>query len=307
LNTLSDILMHYNCADIDFNVEYQQQRIDGLVFLSTYCVFWTLHIYDEAMGTFKPHSSSQNNKQTRIEFRRTSGDALASAKFWSEIKSALYIKHASVRPDDVKQLDQVQQPLDFISLDLDVAELTAMETDLPALDDDVEVTEYGHISQHQMDQMTQSLVENDLFVIDELQFLYECMVKHETVCYDVLSHQALMTQLVNHSMLNQDVCVTRAVMLILNLLSQIHAKAICGVEGWQLFENANVLLTHSRPLIKKYVVSLLANLCGHECDWKIQENSRQEMVQNVRRYESQCDGHLAQEIRRIYQKLMTKK
>lgn len=313
LNVLNNILLHYKCNDIDFHIDYQHQRIDGLVFLSNYCVFWMICVYDEA--SLNPQNQNETHahhaKQTRVEFRRTSGDALASAKFWSEIKTLLQRKQASNRPDDAT-LDQEEhgqstqidepQPLGFISLDLSV---TAMDTDLPALDGDDE--EHAHFSERELDQLTEALVENDLFVIDELQFLYEAMVKHESVCYQILAHQPLLAQLVNHSMVNQDVCVTRAALLILNLLSQTHADGICSVDGLRLFENANVLLNHPRQLVKKYAIRLLAHLCADECEWKIQESSRQQMIQNVRRYETQFANHLAQEIRTINQKLMTKK
>eukprot|EP01084_Bolivina_argentea_P005529 10411_1 len=74
LNKLNNILVHYN-DDIDFKIDDKNNRIDGVVFMSNYhTVFFTFYIWSQ-------------DDQIRFEFRRQSGDALAAAKFWSDIQN----------------------------------------------------------------------------------------------------------------------------------------------------------------------------------------------------------------------------
>merc|ERR1712154_683130 len=94
-------------------------------------------------------------------------------------------------------------------------------------------------------QLTESLVENDLFVVDELNDLYEAMGRNQNIAYDVLSAPYLMQQLINKSLLNDDVCITRIVLLILEKLAAIKNNNIINMD--KLWNNINVLLHHKRP------------------------------------------------------------
>merc|ERR1719410_782704 len=104
LNVLNSILSNYN-DDIDFKIDYDNKRIEGLVFISNYSVFFMIYIWTQ---------NKENKNETRFEFRRQSGDALASAKFWAQIKG-LYRQKTESKPMDN------DNEFDFISLDLNLA------------------------------------------------------------------------------------------------------------------------------------------------------------------------------------------
>eukprot|EP01083_Nonionella_stella_P102024 289901_1 len=266
MNTLSDILSHYR-ADIDFKIDYAQKRIDGLVFVSNYCVHFMLYIWQE----------TQNN--TRIEFRRSSGDALASAKFWSQIQS-LY------RQDTSKPMDIDYDAFDFIALD------AALGT-----------AQNKRWSKAQLDELTQCVIQNDVFVVDELNYVYESMLANKDIGRDLLSHHELMHELINSALLNQDVCVTRTVLLILQELAKIKGNEM-GESGFKLFENLNVLLTHQRAFIRRYCIELLYHVSNEMESWcHVDEICRQRMMDNV----SKCkNDSMQQMIHKINEKLMMK-
>merc|ERR1719336_736940 len=98
MNILEDILSHYN-DEIEFETNLKSQYMDGLVFLFNQCIQFTIYIITE------------NATCCRFEFRRTSGDAMVAAKFWSELKGlfarAIHLKNAQ------------DELFDFICLDLD--------------------------------------------------------------------------------------------------------------------------------------------------------------------------------------------
>merc|ERR1712154_722788 len=54
----------------------KSQCMDGLVFLFNQCIHFTIYII----------TTTDNANSCRFEFRRTSGDAMVAAKFWSELK-----------------------------------------------------------------------------------------------------------------------------------------------------------------------------------------------------------------------------
>merc|ERR1719336_3398390 len=140
MNILEDILSHYN-DEIEFETNLKSQYMDGLVFLFNQCIQFTIYIITE------------NATSCRFEFRRTSGDAMVAAKFWSELKGLF---------ERAIHLQSAQDELfDFICLDLDT-----MHIDNHNNNDELELD-------LDLDELAHTLMENDLFVVDELTFLYE--------------------------------------------------------------------------------------------------------------------------------------
>jgi len=270
LNVLNNILTNYN-DDIDFNIDYNNKRIhDGLVFISNQSLYFIIYIWEE------------NKKQTRFEFRRTSGDCLISAKFWSQIK-CLYQQQI-----DNKKNTKYNQ-FDFISLDLG------------SLNN--ENNNNGHLSKSELDELTTCLIENDLYVIDELNFLYESVVENKNICFDILSHGDLMKTMINQSLLNKDIAISRIALLILEELSKIPNNNITNIEDFKLFQSLSLLLNHERGLIKKYTVRLLANLLNNT--WSIDDISKNQMIENIKKYKNECTNNLIKEIiNKINQKLL---
>merc|ERR1719461_342259 len=145
---------------------------------------------------------------------------MVAAKFWSELKGLF---ERTIHPQNAQD-----DLFDFICLDLDTMHIgnDEMELDLD------------------LDELTQTLMENDLFVVDELTFLYEQVSANENICYDILAHDGLMKQLVNESMQNTDICVVRIVLMILEQLAMIKGNAYGLVNMTQidLFYNINLAL-----------------------------------------------------------------
>merc|ERR1719277_1338955 len=107
VSKLSTIFSNYS-KEIDFSVNEQKNTIeDGCVFINNY---YSVHfmVYVER---------DEANKVTRFEFRRQSGDALASAKFLGDIKTQFFGKS-----DENKEMLMIHEALiadDFVGNDLD--------------------------------------------------------------------------------------------------------------------------------------------------------------------------------------------
>ncbi len=80
------------------------------------------------------------------------------------------------------------------------------------------------------------------------------MIKNKNICFDI-SHREIMKQLINESLLNKDICVSRIVLLILYEISKIPNNNITNMTEFKLFNNINLLLNHQRELIKKCTVN----------------------------------------------------
>merc|ERR1719384_2489309 len=136
-----------------------------------------------------------------------------------------------------------------------------------------------------LDELTHKLMENDLFVVDELTFLYEQVSANENTCRDILVHDALMKQLVNESMQNTDICVVRIVLMILEQLAMIKGNNMIHMAQIDLFYNINLTLGHERRLIRKCAMKLLAALCVAE--WTMDEHLRSALIENVKLRENE--------------------
>lgn len=295
LNVLNNILSGYN-DDIDFKIDYNNKKIDGLVFINNYSLYFIIYVWAE------------NDKQSRVEFRRKSGDSLASAKFWGQLK-CLFAKQQNYKQqmdtdnddeEDYDVADEGQQllskePLDFISLDVSLGIPMNIDNEQNG----------GHMTKSELNQLTQSLQENEIYVVDELNYLYESMLENKNICFDILSYKPLMKELINESLLNRDINVSRTALFILDHISQqIKDHNITNDAEFQLFNNINLLLNHETRLLKKYTIRLLANLSNKADQWIIDDISKSKMIENIKKYETEFANHLTQEINKISEKLM---
>ena len=123
-----------------------------------------------------------------------------------------------------------------------------------------------------------------MFVVDELNFLYENMREMPRICGDILSHSSLMTQLINESLLNRDICVQRIVLLILDFLAQTMGTLPNG-NGFKLFESINLLMRHERMLIRKYCIQLLADLTVMK-GWNVSQSDRNALMASLKIYKN---------------------
>lgn len=262
MNILNHILSHYN-DEIEFETNLKSQCMDGLVFLFNQCIYFTIYIITE------------NANSCRFEFRRTSGDAMVAAKFWSELKGLF---ERAIHPQN-----EQNDLFDFISLDLDTMRIGNCNNNIN--NDELEM---------ELDELTQTLMENDLFVVDELTFLYEQMSANENICHDILAHDGLMKQLVNESMQNTDICVVRIVLMILEQLAMIKGNNMIHMAQINLFYNINLTLGHERRLIRKCAMKLLYALCTSE--WTMDEHLRSALIKNVKLCQNECDDELVKKI-----------
>jgi len=261
LNTLNDILSHYN-DEIEFEINAKLNTIEGLVFLSNVCVYFTMYVWAET------------TKNCRLEFRRMSGDALTAAKFWSDIKSSI-------------ETNNYENGIHcgFISLDLDMCAFESEENMQHEFDVSV------------LNEMTQTMMENNLYVVDELTFLYEQMEKNEQICAKILSHYGFMQQLVNECTRNKDVCVVRIALMILQRLAIITCDNMINLAEIELFYSIDLMLKHKQRLIRQCTMKLLANVCANsKCDWKMNDELKASIVQKIKNCANECGKDMVETI-----------
>eukprot|EP00488_Nonionellina_sp_1-RS-2012_P000954 TRINITY_DN1518_c0_g1_i2.p1 TRINITY_DN1518_c0_g1~~TRINITY_DN1518_c0_g1_i2.p1 ORF type:complete len:188 (-),score=77.68 TRINITY_DN1518_c0_g1_i2:217-780(-) len=173
-----------------------------------------------------------------------------------------------------------------MNIDYDMFDFISLDTTIEMVQSNEDEKRW---STSELDALTECLMENDIFVVDELNYIYDCLMDNKAIGYDILCHNDLMKELINVSLLNKDVCVSRTVLLILEELAKIEDNHMESVE-YKLFENIGLLLKHQRGFIQKYSIELLYNLSNHtECEWNMDEISRQRMMESVKRYEKQCN------------------
>merc|ERR1719273_841897 len=177
---------------------------------------------------------------------------MAAAKFRNQIKG--------------KFEKQPQLMSDFIDLEL---EPMPFESDN---DEDI-------FDESELDELTQAMIENDLYVVDELTFFYEAMRKNIDICYAALAHGEFLKQLIKESMQNKDVCVVRITLLILEQLTIIKDENMANLMEFDLFLSLNETLKHERGLIRKCTMKILAAMC--DCEWNLEDDLRDEMIKNV--------------------------
>jgi len=258
LNTLNDILSHYK-DEIEFEMDAASKKIDGFVFLSNICVYFTIYVW------------SEDTKHSRLEFRRTSGDSLAAANFWSEIK-ALFDQQSCATNDYENEIK-----FGFFPLDLDMC---AFESE-----DDMQQFDVSALNE-----LTQTLIENSLYVVDELTFLYQEIRKNEQICRDIVSHHEFMRQLVNECTQNKDVCVVRIALMILEQLAMTTCDDMINMAEIELFYNIDLMLEHKQRLIRKCAMRLLANVCANtQSDLTMNDELRASIVQKIKECASESD------------------
>merc|ERR1712083_933275 len=147
----------------------------------------------------------------------------------------------------------------------------------------------------ELDELTQAMIENDLYVVDELTFFYEAMRKNIEICYAVLSHDEFLKQLINESMQNKDVCVVRIALLILEQLATIKDEN-ANLMKFDLFSSLNATLKHERGLIRKCTMRILAAMCDSCSEWELKDDLRAEMIKNVQICENGCGKEVADKI-----------
>merc|ERR1712156_1317406 len=97
-------------GDIDFTTNMVQCRIDGLVFISHQAVYFMLCVHG---GITDQESSENSNTQSTVEYRRSSGNAMASSTFWNYLKRQIQQRFDGQKHDEIlMEMDVDIQGLD---------------------------------------------------------------------------------------------------------------------------------------------------------------------------------------------------
>jgi len=185
-------------GEMDFAVNEEKLEIhDGLVFIDG---FYAVH--------FKIYMiTDDKNKETRWELRRLSGNAMASAKFFGQIKTAFFAKHAedesSESKDKATALEALPLNTDDMKLDLTDDQKEMMMIHEALLSDEVGV---------EMDEKAETYLAAKLAEVNA--------ISKDQMDQDKLV-KALMTDAV---MYHKDVAVVRAALMILTKFAKSKGK-----------------------------------------------------------------------------------
>merc|ERR1719384_2474434 len=254
VSKLSTILGSYS-QEIDFSVDLEANKIEnGCVFINNYYpVFFAIYVEkDEA------------NKVTRFEFRRQSGDALASAKFLGDIKTQFFGKS-----------DEEKEENSLIGL-----ELNANDMDMKVNDD-----------QKEKMMIHEALIADD-FVGNDLDenaedYLFGQLVKNKAVDKEnVVDHKILCKTLIEKGvLLHDDIAVVRASLLILKKMA-ISKEEYGLTSNAALFALLSQIMTKQRGLIQQYVVDLLSTLAQSEKEWKLEDSVKASLSESLKEYQT---------------------
>jgi len=305
MEVLSCILNAFK-GDLDFTTNMAQCRIDGLVFISHQAVYFMLYVHE---GTADEESSENANAQSTVEYRRSSGDSMASSTFWHYLQRQMQQKFGPKDSSNAMDLDLEIQSLDHFTMDgFEFVPDEEMHVDaLYESDSDIDIDIGNKVY---LDQITESIKLNDLCLVEELRCLYQQMTTAgQTLCDDMLHHQTFLEAITGVALLHKDICISRFAVLILQQISKV--KGGCSqltdaeFHSQQLFENINKLLCcHSRAFIKKQAIRLIGKLSVTP-SWNIQEIERTQLKWCMQQYTKEYadDEEIQRSIERVIMKL----
>lgn len=255
VSKLSSIFSAYS-KEIDFGVNEQTNTIeDGCVFINNY--------YSVHFMVFVERDEA--NKVTRFEFRRQSGDALASAKFLGDIKAQFFGKS-----------DDEKEDKSLIGL-----ELNADDMDMKVSDENKE-----------MMMIHEALIADD-FVGNDLDenaenYLYGQLVKSGAVNKQkdaVDAKVTCATLITKNVLLHDDVAVVRAALLILKKMA--NDKDDFGLAGNEdLFALLSQVMLKQDGLVQQYAVLLMSALAQSEKEWKMNDKVKVDLNKSLKEYQT---------------------
>jgi len=255
VSKLSSIFSAYS-KEIDFSVNEQKNTIeDGCVFINNY--------YSVHFMVFVERDEA--NKVTRFEFRRQSGDALASAKFLGDIKAQFFGKS-----------DDEKEDKSLIGL-----ELNADDMDMKVSDENKE-----------MMMIHEALIADD-FVGNDLDenaenYLYGQLVKSGAVNKQkdaVDAKVTCATLITKNVLLHDDVAVVRAALLILKKMA--NDKDDFGlVSNEDLFALLSQVMLKQDGLVQQYAVLLMSALAQSEKEWKMNDKVKVDLNKSLKEYQT---------------------
>eukprot|EP00485_Elphidium_margaritaceum_P019107 CAMPEP_0202728192 /NCGR_PEP_ID=MMETSP1385-20130828/185498_1 /ASSEMBLY_ACC=CAM_ASM_000861 /TAXON_ID=933848 /ORGANISM="Elphidium margaritaceum" /LENGTH=455 /DNA_ID=CAMNT_0049394439 /DNA_START=93 /DNA_END=1461 /DNA_ORIENTATION=+ len=320
LSGLTAVLVNYS-QDMDIRLDKSKNVIEGVVFIENYYgVKFRINIWKQddltrfellrnsgdALATSKflgdiktkffIDTSEQNDANAAAAAAPdtpTAGYNMVSLSLdANSLDLKLLFVSAAAAPDTpTAGYNMVSLSLDANSLDLKLLfrQLSKPAADL--VDEKAAADEAENISAKELDDVHEVLSSNGQESVSELQFLHERLKENGAIGKNIVSHEQLVKTIIAGAMKNQDVCVARGCLLILEQLCEDDKIVLLLVEQYALFENLVTLLRHSYALIRNYSVRLLARLSTQN-KWNIKKDNAQSIEQLVKEYQSEWQKSL---------------
>jgi len=186
-------------GEMDFSTDEEKMELhDGLVFIDG---FYAVHF---KIYTF----TDEATKQTRWELRRLSGNAMAAAKFFGQVKSAFF---KDAEDDSSQSKDNGATALEALPLSTDdmKLELSAEQEEMMMIHEALIADEVGT----EMDEKAESYLASKLAEVNA--------ISKDAVVDQKLLVKALMDESV---LLHKDVAVQRAALMILSKMAKEQGK-----------------------------------------------------------------------------------
>lgn len=283
MEVLSCILRTF-VGDLDFTTDAARCRIDGVAFISHHAVHFMLYVHE---GIMEEDEGMADTPRSTVEYRRSSGDSMSSATFWSYIQHQMQLQCGGT-------CNGATNPVD-VDLDTYIGGMRVFDfvpDDLPEIASDGSSDDGSeHDHKAYLDEITQSIQQNDQLMVDELRSLYQTMTQKgsDTLCRDILCHKAFLVVLAGEALLHRDVSVSRLAILILQQISRNGHRQL--MEGaLSLFGNINKLLCcHRLTLVKRHAIRLLNGLTDAP-SWNIDDIDKMQLLWRIKEYVKENDG-----------------
>jgi len=240
LQQLSCILSTYH-GDIEHTVHSNQYRIDGVVFISDHSVHFVLYIHG-------------GDEESVIEYRRCSGDSMASANFWNWIQQ------------QIENVDASQSvPGQFQNFE-------------PTLGSDESPISY----ELYLDDITRSIQQNECLMVDELRVLYQS-VNSDNLCAEILAHKSFCNVIIG-ALQHANLSVSRLAILILQRIASTPKGRTFCAGNRALFGNINKLFCcHERAFMKRHALCFLGYLT-ESGRWNMDKIDESQLVWRIGEY-----------------------
>jgi len=281
LDVLSCILRTF-MDDIQFTTDTVQCRINGMVFVSQRVVYFVLYIHEDT-------DKDMDTTRSTVEYRRSSGDAMASATFWNYIQQQMESRIAGnvncVNSKDTEMDVDSQCTIEFDPFNLNFVPDKEMNVDsVYGTDSEFDVDIGNKVY---LDQIIVSMEQNDQYLMDELRILYQQVSVSMTLPADMLRHESFIKVLMDKAMLHNDVCIARFAILILQQICNVEKGCMYLVgdsENFNVFGNINKMLdSHGETLVTKHAIRFVGKLTMAS-SWNMEDMNKNQLQRRMKQY-----------------------
>merc|ERR1711951_90834 len=150
----------------------------------------------------------------------------------------------------------------------------------------------GKMSQSELDDVHESLKEDDRHCVEDLHDLHSELVKDASMAQDITDHGKLVNTVIDAAIKNQDIAVVRGCLLILDTLCKDKDVAMLLMQEHFIYKQLSVVLSGSKSvLIRNYVIRLLATLSALK--WNMDSDLAKEVTSMVQQYHEEWKTSLS--------------